>query len=98
MLGPHVTTSATAYPIQGRSNVVADALSRNAVVGAVSDTPPVTTSSLNDLGAAQRNHDIWAKVIYTLEPGDETTLPRLLILFSQLFLSQDNILCRYWRQ
>ncbi len=36
--------------IQGCPNVVADPLSRNALVGAVSNTPPVTNFSLQDLG------------------------------------------------
>ncbi len=61
--------------IQGSSNVVTDASSCNALVGAVGDMPPVTNFSLQDLGTAQRKHDIWAKVIYALESGDETTLP-----------------------
>ncbi len=33
-----------------------------------------------------------------LESGDETFLPRPPIPFSQLFLSQDKVLCRYWAE
>ncbi len=69
--------------IQRRSNVVAGALSRNALVGAVSDTPLVTNFSLQALGTAQRKHDVWTKVTCALESGDGTTLPRLSIPFSQ---------------
>ncbi len=79
--------------IQGHSNVVTDALSRNALVGAASETPLVTIFSLQDLGTTQRKHDTWTLFIYALESGDETTLPRLPIPFSQLFLPQDNVLC-----
>ncbi len=39
---------------------------------------------------------MWGKVIYTLESGDEITLPSLPVPFSQFFLSQDGVLCRYW--
>ncbi len=56
--------------IQGRSNVVLGTLSRNAQVGAVSDTPLVTNFSLHGLGAAQRKHDNWANAIYAVVSGD----------------------------
>ncbi len=62
----------------------------------MTDTPPVTNFSLQDLDTAQREHDIWAKVIYAFGSGDEATFSRFTIQFSQFFLSQDNILCRYW--
>ncbi len=80
------------------SNVVADSLSRNIHVGAVTFTSPMTTFNLDDLSNAQREHHIWKKVIYALESGDETKLPDLPIPFSHFFLSQDNVLCRYWPQ
>ncbi len=51
-----------------------------------------------NFGIEQRKHDVWAKVIYALESGDETSLPRLPVPFSQFFLSMDKVLCRYWPQ
>ncbi len=44
--------------IKGLSNVVADLLSRNIHVGAVTDTSPITTFSLEDLSNAHREHQI----------------------------------------
>ena len=85
--------------LPGRANVVADALSRNAVVGAVTDAPsPVKNFATQDLAKAQRQHDVWGKVIYALESGDELDLPPLPVPFSQFFLSPDGVLCRYWPQ
>ncbi len=52
--------------------------------------------TLRDLAAAQHQHDIWSKVTFTLESGDETSLPPLPVSFSQFFLSPDRDLCRYW--
>ncbi len=43
----------------GRANVVADALSRNVPVSAVSQASPVQNFSLQEFGAEQRKHDIW---------------------------------------
>ncbi len=39
-----------------------------------------------------------SKVIHALESGDEISLPHLPIPFSQFFLSQDKVLCRYWAE
>ncbi len=69
---------------KGYSNV-ADSLSRNIHVGAVTDTSLITNFSLEDLSNAQREHHIWKKVIYALESGDETQLPDLPIPFSHFF-------------
>ncbi len=79
-------------------NVVADSLSRNIYVGAVTDTSLIANFSLEDLSNAQREHHIWKKVIYTLESGNETQLPDLPIPFPPFSLSQDKVLCRYWPQ
>ncbi len=52
--------------------------------------------TLQDLAAAQRQRDVWSKVIFALELSDETSLPLLPVSFSQFFLSPDRVLCRYW--
>ncbi len=47
-----------------RANVVADSLSRNVLVGAVAEKPPVIENfTLHELAAAQREYDVWRKVI-----------------------------------
>ncbi len=74
---------------------MADSLSRNIAVVA-NRSPPLQNFSLTDLAKAQREHDLWRNVIYTLESGDETTLPLLPVPFSQFFLSPDKILYRNW--
>ena len=74
-----------------------DSLSRNIPVGSVAETSTaIANFTLKDLAAAQRRHDVWINVIYALESGDETSLPSLPVSFSQFFLSQDDVLCRYW--
>ena len=77
--------------------MVADALSRNVPVGAVVERPPtIQNFSMHELAKAQRQHDVWSKVIYALESGDESTLPKLPVPLTQFFLSLDKVLCRYW--
>ncbi len=82
----------------GKSNVVADALSRNVAAGVVVAATPTPNFSLLDLWSAQREHHVWKKVIYALESGDESQLPELPIPLSHFFLSHDGVLCRYWKQ
>ncbi len=48
------------------------------------------------MAEAQCQHDVWSKVIFALESGDETSLPLLPVSFSQFFLSPGNVLYRYW--
>ncbi len=77
--------------------MVADSLSRNVPVGAITGPRPVSNNfSFPELAVAQSHHDVWSKVVYALESGDETTLPAFPIPFKQFFLSEENVLCRYW--
>ena len=78
--------------VAGRAKVVADGLSRNVPVGAVVERlPTIQIFSMHELVNAQREHDVWRKVIYALESGDESTLPKLPVP-----LTLDKVLCRYW--
>ncbi len=70
---------------RGASNLVADALSRNIYVGAVTDPSPIPNFNLEDLSTAQREHHMWKKVIYVLESGYETDLSGLTVPLSQFF-------------
>ncbi len=66
-------------------------------MGVVTGPPPsIPYFTLHELAIAKRKHGVGSKVIHVLESGDETFLPRLPIPFSQFFLSQDKVLCRYW--
>ncbi len=66
--------------LSGRANNVADALSRNAVVAAVTN---VQKMSLKDLAAAQRADPRWSSVTYALESGDYIHCPQLPIPLTQ---------------
>ncbi len=80
-----------------RTSVMADPLFRNVPVGVVTHPQPVTESfSLDDLRVAQRNHDVWSRVTYALESGDETNLSALPVHIRQFFLYDERALCRYW--
>ncbi len=76
--------------LPGKANTVADALSRNIPVAAVTQ---ISTFSLSELRAAQRQDTLWSHVIYALESGDDSSLPKLYVPFSDFFL-QDDVLCR----
>ena len=83
--------------LPGRANVVADALSRNVQVGGVvAQTSTIQNFSLYELANAQRQHDVWSKVIYALESGDETMLPKMHVPLSQFFLTPEKVLSRCW--
>ncbi len=76
---------------------MADALSLNVHVGGVAaQTPTIQNFSLHELANAQRQHDVWSKVIYALESGDETTLPKMNVPLSQFLLTPEKVLCRCW--
>ena len=80
-----------------RANRVADCLSRNVPIASVTAEKHVIDNfSFADLAEAQRKHDLWQRVIYALESGDDTNLPSLPIPFNQFFLSEEKVLCRYW--
>ncbi len=57
----------------GCANLVADALSRNVAVAAITQT---FNFSLQELAAAQREDPVWSKVIYAIESGDDTTFTK----------------------
>ncbi len=80
--------------LQGRANVVADSLSRNVPVCAITGRRPVINNSFPKLAAAQRQHNVWSKVIYGQESGHEGTLPSLPVPFKQFLLSEEKVLCR----
>ena len=83
--------------VTGRANVMADAFCRNVPVGAVVGRPPtIQNFSMNELANSQRQHDVWSKVIYALESGDESTLPKLPVPLTQFFSSVDKVFCSYW--
>ncbi len=79
------------------SNVVADSLSRNIHIGAVTDTSPITTFSLEDLSNAQREHHIWKKVIYALEQGFSTFLSPCTLLGIVYVSNVPPFLCDKWK-
>ena len=76
--------------LPGRANTVADALSRNIPVAAVTQ---VDNFSLPELRTAQRSDPLWSCVVYALESGDDSALPKLPVPFVQFSL-QDDVLCR----
>ena len=76
--------------LPGRANHVADALSRNVAVAAVTN---IQNFSLNDLAAAQRSDPLWSPVIYALESGDDVQCPQLPVPLTQFDISND-VLCR----
>ncbi len=76
--------------LPGKANFVADALSRNFPVAAVTD---ISNFSLQDLSTPQRQDFLWSCVIYPLESGDDTALPKLSVPLSQFSLI-DGVLCR----
>ncbi len=67
--------------IKWKTNVVADALSRNIPVGAVTDSTTMHNFNIEELYAAQRDHHMWKRVIYALKSGDETDPFFFLSLF-----------------
>ena len=64
-------------------------MSRNVPVGAVVERPPtIQNFSMHELAKAKRQHDVWSKVIYALESGDESTLPKLPVPLTHFCSSQ----------
>ena len=76
--------------VPGRANVVADALSRNVAVAAITT---ISNFLAHELTAAQREDPVWSKVIYSLESGDDSQLPKLPVPLSEFDFS-DDILTR----
>ncbi len=82
--------------VTGKANVVADVLSRNIRIGAITNSEVVRNFTSPELHSAQREHPVRKKIIYALESGHETNIPELPVPFAQLFLSEDSLLCRSW--
>ncbi len=76
--------------LPGKANTVADAVSRNIPVAAVTQ---ISNFSLFELRTAQRHYTLWSRVIYALESDDDSSLPKLPIPFFDFSL-QDDVLCR----
>ncbi len=74
----------------GKANTVADALSRITPAAAVTQ---ISNFSLSELRTAQGQDTLWSRVIFALESGDDSSLPKLPIPFSDFSL-QDDFLCR----
>ncbi len=64
-------------------NMIADAISRNIPIGAITNTEIVRNFPSPELHSAQRDHPVWKMVINALESGDETYLPELPVPFAQ---------------
>ncbi len=75
--------------LPGKANSVADALSPNILVAAVTQ---ISNFSLSELQTPQRHDTLWSRVIYALESGDDSSLPKLPIPFADSSL-QDDVLC-----
>ncbi len=72
-----------------KANTVADALSRNIPVAAVTH---IHHFSLSELRAAQRKDSLWSRFIYALEYGDDSVLLKLAVPFSDFSLREDVVI------
>ncbi len=75
--------------LPGKASTVADALSCNIPIAAVTQ---ISYFSHSELQTAQRQDTLWSRVIYALESGDDSSLPKLPIPFSDFL--QNDVLCR----
>ncbi len=53
----------------------------------------ISNFSLSELRTEQREDSLWSRVIYALESGDDSALPKLPVPFDQFSL-RDDVLCR----
>ncbi len=75
--------------LPSKANTVADALSCNIPIAAMTQ---ISNFSLYELRTAQCQDTLWSRVIYALESGDDSYLPKLPVPFSDFSL-QDDVLC-----
>ena len=76
--------------LPGKSNRVADALSRH-IAPVTAITPPQSLPSPEDMKTLQRSDEFCSKVIYYLESGDASSLPKLHVS-ADSFELKDEIL------
>ncbi len=78
--------------LPGLANVISDSLSRNVPVGSVVEMPSqIENFTLKDLAAAQRQHDVWSKVMFALDSGDETSPATACAFFTKFLISVQGL-------
>ncbi len=82
--------------ITGITNMVADALSRNIPIGAITNKELSANFTLPEPCSAQRDHPVWREVIYALESGDVTYLSDLPIPFAQFSYQRTTSFYMAW--